>query len=76
MESLDLVEKARTSYLVFKGGEFFGEVEQVRDEWVFHPRAGLEGDRYAFGTCPVDALEQWFARNRGGGKVHVEQWPF
>ena len=62
----DFVEKNRISYLIFKEGEFFGEVEQVADTWVFHPRSGLAGDRYAFGCCPLDALEQWCSRNMKG----------
>ena len=71
----DLIEKARTSYLVFQDGAFWGEIEQVRDDWVFHPRAGLPGTRYAFGCNPLDALQQWMARNKGELKIDAEQWP-
>ena len=76
MANYNFVEKARISYLVFREGEYFGEVEQVRHDWFFYPRAGLDGERYAIGCCPVDALEQWAARNRKGELVHVECWPF
>ena len=66
MKRFSFVEKSRMSFLVFDGGDYFGEVEQVGDDWVFHARGGLGGSAYAFGCCPADALENWLIRNRKG----------
>ena len=69
MVSFNLIEKSRVSYLVFMGGEFFGECEMIADDWVFLPRAGLPGERYAYGSYPVDAVQQWCERNMKGGRL-------
>ena len=66
MIGFSLIEKSRVSYLVFNKGEFFGEIELVKDDWVFLPRPGLAGDRYAYGCHPVDALARWCGRNMKG----------
>lgn len=64
---VELVEKTSRTFLIFKDGLYFGQVEQIHHDWVFHPRAGLDGPLYAMGVCPLDALDQWFmAADRGG----------
>lgn len=68
MVSFNLIEKTRVSYLVFMGGEFFGEVELIGDDWVFLPRTGLPGERYAYGCFPADAVQRWCAHNMKGGR--------